>query len=72
MPQSFVTQGFVAPCAGAWIEILEAVEESLGIGVAPCAGAWIEINFDIAEDVLSKVAPCAGAWIEIWFQQSLQ
>ena len=33
----------VAPCAGAWIEMLIAVRGRLIFVVAPCAGAWIEI-----------------------------
>ena len=34
---------FVAPLAGAWIEIRFRVKASRGIEVAPLAGAWIEI-----------------------------
>ena len=33
----------VAPCAGAWIEIVEEYARLKGISVAPCAGAWIEM-----------------------------
>ena len=33
----------VAPCAGAWIEIVGVVRRGAWAGVAPCAGAWIEI-----------------------------
>ena len=34
---------YVAPLAGAWIEILEEIQQYRAIGVAPLAGAWIEI-----------------------------
>ena len=33
----------VAPCAGAWIEILEKSRKMPKLKVAPCAGAWIEM-----------------------------
>ena len=33
----------VAPCAGAWIEIVSDKYQGKDIGVAPCAGAWIEM-----------------------------
>ena len=33
----------VAPYAGAWIEMLEAVNTHIPLHVAPYAGAWIEI-----------------------------
>ena len=33
----------VAPCAGAWIEIILLSVSALLLSVAPCAGAWIEI-----------------------------
>ena len=35
--------GYVAPYAGAWIEIGGCRSGSPGIAVAPYAGAWIEI-----------------------------
>ena len=34
----------VAPCAGAWIEMVRAAARHGDSGVAPCAGAWIEIG----------------------------
>ena len=34
---------YVAPLAGAWIEIIHAIYTPLCPGVAPLAGAWIEI-----------------------------
>ena len=59
------SKSFVAPLAGAWIEI-EQLEMSLKKDlVAPLAGAWIEIYRDRPEGSESKVAPLAGAWIEI-------
>ena len=33
----------VAPCVGAWIEIILSGNIGGAIGVAPCVGAWIEI-----------------------------
>ena len=36
-------QGFVAPLAGAWIEINRKNETKYEVNVAPLAGAWIEI-----------------------------
>ncbi len=56
---------YVAPFAGAWIEIPEegALDESAI--VAPFAGAWIEIEMLYAMGAISSVAPFAGAWIEI-------
>ncbi len=34
----------VAPCAGAWIEMVLSALDQDALGVAPCAGAWIEIH----------------------------
>ena len=39
-----VTVDFVAPLAGAWIEILKRQNVSTKRLVAPFAGAWIEIT----------------------------
>ena len=57
---------FVAPFAGAWIEILNTLFRLCCHFVAPFAGAWIEIEI-VKEFLDSKddVAPFAGAWIEI-------
>ena len=57
---------WVAPLAGAWIEIGWRNNNLSVYRVAPLAGAWIEI-FQLP--VLSgqkRVAPLAGAWIEIY------
>ena len=57
---------YVAPLAGAWIEIL--ITFILGqpaILVAPLAGAWIEIYLQEGCQRSRVVAPLAGAWIEI-------
>ena len=35
---------YVAPCAGAWIEIFCTAGLACARPVAPCAGAWIEIE----------------------------
>ena len=56
---------FVAPFAGAWIEIFAGgCGFSLPV-VAPFAGAWIEILPGYDRSVDLYVAPFAGAWIEI-------
>ena len=58
---------FVAPFAGAWIEIsVVEIWRSLRI-VAPFAGAWIEILKHLLTSLLIHVAPFAGAWIEIQY-----
>ena len=36
---------WVAPCAGAWVEILSPSAHNTALGVAPCAGAWVEIVY---------------------------
>ena len=57
---------FVAPLAGAWIEMLNVARRFDELTVAPLAGAWIEIpETDTAPAALRHVAPLAGAWIEI-------
>ena len=57
---------FVAPFAGAWIEIKGADVLSLPLFVAPFAGAWIEIRDMLqCDNIYECVAPFAGAWIEI-------
>ena len=56
---------YVAPSAGAWIEILLMKVSCTPSRVAPSAGAWIEI-FSIQSHIpVILVAPSAGAWIEI-------
>ena len=59
-------QTFVAPLAGAWIEILKLVILYNHNKVAPLAGAWIEIQNTKIIDKPIAVAPLAGAWIEIY------
>ena len=45
---------FVAPFAGAWIEIIQCEEEGYPSKVAPFAGAWSEITgIDAYKDVRS-------------------
>ena len=56
---------FVAPHAGAWIEIAIASANPPLCGVAPHAGAWIEIEYKEEIKNIKTVAPHAGAWIEI-------
>ena len=55
----------VAPCTGAWIEILADYGYGTAGGVAPCTGAWIEIKALYPTLQTYWVAPCTGAWIEI-------
>ena len=38
---------YVAPLAGAWIEIQKSIELSRLAFVAPLAGAWIEMNLGV-------------------------
>ena len=57
---------YVAPLAGAWIEITLLKHFEGAHIVAPLAGAWIEISFvgvNLSNEIL--VAPLAGAWIEM-------
>ena len=56
---------FVAPYAGAWIEMLRWGAYDRAFGVAPYAGAWIEIKIKEPFAQERRVAPYAGAWIEI-------
>ena len=56
---------FVAPYAGAWIEMFSIAALSSLMVVAPYAGAWIEIMMFGAGGGPKGVAPYAGAWIEI-------
>ena len=56
----------VAPCTGAWIEMIDNNHVVFAENVAPCTGAWIEIiKIELNNTKLVKVAPCTGAWIEI-------
>ena len=57
---------YVAPFAGAWIEICFLLSERTKVHiVAPFAGAWIEITKEKRMLAELFVAPFAGAWIEI-------
>ena len=56
---------FVAPHAGAWIEMyIEPITRKQRM-VAPHAGAWIEMSLVSDMRPPDTVAPHAGAWIEI-------
>ena len=57
---------YVAPLAGAWIEMDLPQLLSKIACVAPLAGAWIEIKTSITKLLNLPVAPLAGAWIEIF------
>ncbi len=56
---------YVAPLAGAWIEIKHTFCLYRPNHVAPLAGAWIEILDLRQEQTTRRVAPLAGAWIEM-------
>ena len=56
---------YVAPFAGAWIEIAEPGRWKTAKAVAPFAGAWIEMTESTRLPKQPTVAPFAGAWIEI-------
>ena len=62
---STITQGEVAPHAGAWIEIDYNRHNTNKQTVAPHAGAWIEIYNEDDIRLVESVAPHAGAWIEM-------
>ena len=56
---------FVAPLAGAWIEMMTIRNVRCLRAVAPLAGAWIEIYTGDLAEIIPPVAPLAGAWIEM-------
>ena len=58
----------VAPCAGAWVEMMITTRGDDLNGVAPCAGAWVEMSSCAIWRVSDMVAPCAGAWVEMQIQ----
>ena len=60
---------FVAPHAGAWIEISRRSQDCCLQRVAPHAGAWIEMSPVCLPFMGFYVAPHAGAWIEIQIQR---
>ena len=60
---------WVAPLAGAWIEIGKKQHKLHHHRVAPLAGAWIEICQVLQHLCRFIVAPLAGAWIEIGKKQ---
>ena len=61
-----VIRKYVAPLAGAWIEMRLRKKEGVDPVVAPLAGAWIEIPLVQNQPDFVQVAPLAGAWIEIY------
>ena len=50
---------------GAWIEIVAALGDALGISSLPVRGAWIEIATGAHRAGSSASLPVRGAWIEI-------
>ena len=61
-----IGDNYVAPRAGAWIEISLAMPLKKKPLVAPRAGAWIEIHHSPPKALCNAVAPRAGAWIEMF------
>ena len=59
-----VSEAWVAPRAGAWIETARVRTVNPTPTVAPRAGAWIETLLRAAPGGSGAVAPRAGAWIE--------
>ena len=60
-------RSYVAPLAGAWIEMHVSPILASMLRVAPLAGAWIEIDMRETHTRKELVAPLAGAWIEIGY-----
>ena len=56
---------YVAPLAGAWIEIGKTGSPRNPSEVALLAGAWIEMLWQEHDSHKVSVAPLAGAWIEM-------
>ena len=54
---------------GAWIEIVNQIQNKRKNTVAPRMGAWIEILDHQLSYCICLVAPRMGAWIEIPGQQ---
>ena len=63
---------YVAPRAGAWIEMLALCLTTFTVLVAPRAGAWIEIWTYSSLMFTPMVAPRAGAWIEMIISWSFE
>ena len=55
----------VAPCAGAWVEILSVPELVSLIVSLPVRERGLKYTVQKIAMYLRKVAPCAGAWVEI-------
>ena len=45
-PMLGICATLVAPCMGAWVEIILYMESCPANFVAPCVGAWVEIKLD--------------------------
>ena len=62
---------YVAPHAGAWIEIIKKLENELKNIVAPHAGAWIEIKIEVLKKaiiMLSHLTQVRGLKCVWWFR----
>ena len=55
----------VAPCAGAWIEIVCADKTVERAPVAPCAGAWIEMAISPALYAACESPPARGRGLKL-------
>ena len=56
---------YVAPLAGAWIEILERAMFNWSLKSLPSRERGLKFSIAIISYFCGKVAPLAGAWIEI-------
>ena len=56
-----VRRAYVAPLAGAWIEINDQLRQAFLSWVAPLAGAWIEIELDFTlKRGIYRRSPCGS------------
>jgi len=55
----------VAPCAGAWIEIVDVFAVTFLLASLPARERGLKCTEYYRKQLYRKVAPCAGAWIEI-------
>ena len=55
----------VAPCVGAWVEIVSVDGKVTAITSPPVWGRGLKFAKSWAVDGTGIVAPCVGAWVEI-------
>ena len=56
---------FVAPLAGAWIEIKKNLDDFIDGKSLPSRERGLKLGCQFSSTLLTSVAPLAGAWIEI-------